>query len=207
MGRSCFTRITVSKGVLVETWGPCTQGMNSERNRKIPGWGLFPVIKQEASSHRSIYKWKTTAFTVVATNNFWFYIRWGSKDVQKSTELVLDVMIQMPAEADYRERWSLPTLHDFPSEPSEIYCFRRKCTLDFSVHVGACAVRPQTQKWLGRGGGLTTDCTHWKPQTPFPDLSISPTLSVLSRNSPYGATIGVTDYSLSIHLPDHFTLY
>lgn len=34
------------------------------------------------------------------------------------------------------------------------------------------------------GRGSTTDCTHWKPQTPFPDLSFSPTLSAFSRNSP-----------------------
>lgn len=37
----------------------------------------------------------------------------------------------------------------------------------------------------GRGArGSTTDCTYWKPQTPFPALSIAPNLSAFSRNSP-----------------------
>lgn len=58
---------------------------------------------------------------------------------------MLKVTLRMPAEADAKKL--ARSLVDFPSEPSEIYCFRRKCTLDFRVCAGACAARPQIQKW------------------------------------------------------------
>lgn len=117
----------------------------------------------------------------------------GAKSVQKSTELALKVTKRMPADAAFKACWckeaGSPALRDFPSEPSEIYCFRRKCTLDFRVHVGACAARPQTHKWWGGGGG---GGAGGRPQTAHTESHrlhsliylFSPTLSVFSRNSP-----------------------
>lgn len=76
--------------------------------------------------------------------------------------------------------------------------------------MGACAVRPQSLKCRGRGGGQGVE-----PQTAHTEthrlhslihLSLQPYLCFLAF-PPQRATSGVTDCNLSIHLPVHSTLH
>lgn len=101
----------------------------------------------------------------------------------------------IPAEADcgrWCKRAGSPALRDFPSEPSEIYCFTRKCIFEFRVRVGACAVRPQSLKCRGRGGRGSNHRLHTlKPTDSIPwSIYRSNPISVFSQFHPTGQLAG-----------------